>query len=123
METAWKNTRSRKGAGATYLKAPCVAAALAVASVAACSHQAPVGAAAAPPSPATAAVDALLPLERQFRQSYDEAVEYHREHVVFNAPIITQDLLNMTLIRANGERVRFEMDKTVLSFSFALALY
>lgn len=114
METARKNTRSRKGAAAPYLKVLRVAAALAFASVAACSHQAPVGAAsAAPPSPAAAAVDALLPLERQFRQSYDEAVEYHREHVVFNAPIITQDLLNMTLIRANGERVRFEMDKTV----------
>ncbi len=121
METAWKNTRSRsrsrsrkgKGAGAPYLKAPRVAAVLALAGVAGCSHQATVGAAAAPLSPATAAVDALLPLERQFRQSYDEAVEYHREHVVFNAPIITQDLLNMTLIRANGERVRFEMDKTV----------
>ncbi|MFT5501870.1 MAG: hypothetical protein ACI88G_002010 [Woeseiaceae bacterium] len=48
-----------------------------------------------------------------FRQSYDEAIDHHRESSILSGPLIIQDLLSMTLIRPSGERLRFEMDKTV----------
>ena len=67
---------------------------------------------AAQPDPASEATDVFAELDTHFRRAYDAAVEHHRENVVFDAPVILQDLLNMTLIRANGERVRFEMDKS-----------
>ncbi len=66
----------------------------------------------AQPGPASAATDAFVDLDTHFRRAYDDAVEHHRENVVFDSPLILQDLLNMTLIRENGEHVRFEMDKS-----------
>lgn len=48
-----------------------------------------------------------------FRQSYDEAIDHHKESSILSGPLIIQDLLGMTLIRPSGERIRFEMDKTV----------
>lgn len=91
--------------------------ALVLLSLTACAYQTPQsGVATAPvtvqPAPASEAADAFVLLDRHFRRAYDDAVEHHRENVVSDAPIIIQDLLNMTLIRANGERVRFEMDKS-----------
>ena len=66
----------------------------------------------AQPTPASEATDAFVDLDTHFRRAYDDAVEHHREEVVFDSPVILQDLLNMTLIRENGEHVRFEMDKS-----------
>ena len=91
-------------------------AVLALLSLSACTHQTLENGAATvqvtgQQESASAAVDILVSLDRHFRQAYDDAVEHHRDNVVFDAPVITQDLLNMTLIRANGERIRFEMDK------------
>lgn len=93
-------------------------AALVLLGLAACAYQTPQSdVATAPatvqPDPASEAADAFVRLDSLFRRAYDEAVEHHRENVVFDAPIIIQDLLNMTLIRANGERARFEMDKSI----------
>ena len=67
---------------------------------------------AAPPDPASQATAAFVELDTHFRRAYDDAVEHHRETVVFDAPVILQDLLNMTLIRQNGARHRFEMDRS-----------
>ena len=64
------------------------------------------------PGPASEATDAFVDLDTHFRRAYDAAVDHHRENVVFDSPVILQDLLNMTLIRENGEHVRFEMDKS-----------
>lgn len=52
-------------------------------------------------------------LRMLFRRSYDEAIDHHQESFILSGPLIIQDLLNMTLIRPGGERIRFEMDKTV----------
>ncbi len=69
----------------------------------------------APSVPATQAeVSQPAPsLRSLFRDTYDEAIVRHRAGEVLAHPVIIQDLLGMTLIRANGERIRYEMDKSV----------
>jgi hypothetical protein len=57
-------------------------------------------------------------LRVEFRRSYDAAIEHHRSATILNGPVIIQDLLGMTLIRHDGQRTRYEMDKRVY---FALA--
>ncbi|WP_129778589.1 hypothetical protein [Peristeroidobacter soli] len=49
-------------------------------------------------------------LRDAFRAEYDEAVEAHSERLRASAPIITQDLLNMTLWRSDGTTARFPMN-------------
>ena len=56
---------------------------------------------------------AVADLRVLFRRSYDEAIDRHQESSILSGPLIIQDLLNMTLIRPGGERIRYEMDKTV----------
>lgn len=73
------------------------------------------------PTPAPVEVAAAQPadsLRSLFRQTYDEAIARHRAKQILAAPVIIQDLLGMTLIRAGGERIRYEMDKAVY-FSLA----
>ena len=53
----------------------------------------------------------LIQLRNAFRTIYADTISDHRRAMTHQAPVITQDLLNMTLHRENGERVRFEMDK------------
>jgi hypothetical protein len=48
-------------------------------------------------------------LRSTFRAKYDEAVVAHGQRMRTAGPIITQDLLNMTLLRADGPPVRFSM--------------
>lgn len=48
-------------------------------------------------------------LSDAFRAEYDEAVATHSERLRASAPIITQDLLNMTLWRSDGTTARFPM--------------
>lgn len=52
-------------------------------------------------------------LKTTFRSSYKKAAEKNLERIQSEYPVITQDFLNMTLIRSNGERIRFKMDKKV----------
>src|SRR4051812_19485795 len=53
---------------------------------------------------------ALEELRKAFRSSYNDAIAFHDTHVLHSYPVITQDLLNMTLIRSNGKTERFSMD-------------
>jgi hypothetical protein len=57
-------------------------------------------------------------LRVEFRRAYDDAIEHHRSTTIHKGPVIIQDLLGMTLIRQDGQRIRYEMDKRVY---FALA--
>jgi len=41
---------------------------------------------AAPPDPASEATAAFVELDTHFRRAYDDAVDHHRETVVFDAP-------------------------------------
>jgi len=59
------------------------------------------------------ATDALEDLRKAFRSSYNAAVAFHEQNVVHDYPVITQDLLNMTLIRSTGETERFSMDRKI----------
>lgn len=52
-------------------------------------------------------------LKHEFRKSYGTAVQTHREKMHKAYPVITQDLLNMTLIRSNGDSIRFKMKDKV----------
>lgn len=56
-------------------------------------------------------VPALSNLKEAFRTAYDEAIANHGTKLSANYPVITQDLLNMTLIRPNGNKLRYSMDK------------
>jgi hypothetical protein len=51
-------------------------------------------------------------LRRAFRTHYDEAVANHQRQLHAAYPVITQDLLSMTLIRSTGERCRYPMNTT-----------
>ncbi len=57
-------------------------------------------------------------LKSSFRHHYKIVVNRHAKKMHANYPVITQDLLNMTLIRSNEEKVRFKMDKKAY-FTFA----
>ncbi len=57
-------------------------------------------------------------LKYAFRQHYKDVKNNHAKRMHAAYPVITQDLLNMTLIRSNGDRVRFKMDKKAY-FTFA----
>ena len=50
-------------------------------------------------------------LKSSFRMYYSKAVESHAKKMHASYPVITQDLLNMTLILTNGEKVRYQMNK------------
>lgn len=52
-------------------------------------------------------------LKSSFRAHYKTAFHNHIEAFSQNYPIIINDFLNMTLIRSNGERLRFRMNKKV----------
>ena len=54
-------------------------------------------------------------LKTSFRQYYGTVVSSHAEKMHANYPVITQDLLNMTLIPSNGEKVRYSMNKKAYS--------
>lgn len=56
-------------------------------------------------------VSALEDLRKAFRSSYNDAIAFHEKNVLHRYPVITQDLLNMTLIRSNGETERYSMDR------------
>lgn len=58
---------------------------------------------------------ALEELRKTFRSSYNDAIAFHDTHVLHSYPVITQDLLNMTLIRSNGQTERFSMDRKMYS--------
>jgi hypothetical protein len=49
-------------------------------------------------------------LRTAFRTRYNEALAAHAQHLRSTSPIITQDLLNMTLLRPDGPPVRFSMN-------------
>lgn len=55
---------------------------------------------------------ALEDVRKAFRSSYSEAIAFHRAKVISKYPIITQDLLNMTLIRSDGTKARYNMNRT-----------
>lgn len=62
-------------------------------------------------APTSSALPATLSgLGRTFRASYVRAIETHAEKLRRAYPIITQDLLNMTLRVGTGESDRFRMD-------------
>ena len=48
-------------------------------------------------------------VRKAFRADYDEAIATHLKKLRSNYPIVTQDLLNMTLLRAGGAPERFSM--------------
>ncbi len=50
-------------------------------------------------------------LKSAFRAHYKTMVQKEQANISQNYPVIIQDFLNMTLIRSNGERVRFKMKK------------
>lgn len=50
-------------------------------------------------------------LKTSFREQYNKAVDSHAVRMHREYPVITQDLLNMTLILSNGEKVPYKMDK------------
>jgi len=50
-------------------------------------------------------------LKSAFRAQYKTLVQKEQANISQNYPVIIQDFLNMTLIRSNGERVRFKMKK------------
>src|SRR5215213_9646492 len=64
-------------------------------------------------SPQNGPVPALNNLKEAFRSAYDEAITNHGTKLSANFPVITQDLLNMTLIRPNGTKLRYSMDKRI----------
>lgn len=66
-----------------------------------------------PAAPAQAAAQPQPTLRGLFRSAYDDAIARHRREQILAHPVIIQDLLGMTLIRSNGERMRYEMDKSV----------
>ncbi|HTY48192.1 MAG TPA: hypothetical protein VMB48_00715 [Steroidobacteraceae bacterium] len=49
-------------------------------------------------------------LRTAFRTRYNEAIAAHMQHLRSTSPVITQDLLNMTLLRPDGPPVRFSMN-------------
>lgn len=64
------------------------------------------------------AVPASPSLRTEFRRAYNGAIAQHRAAVILASPVVIQDLLGMTLITSDGQRLRYEIDKTVY---FALA--
>lgn len=50
-------------------------------------------------------------LKSSFRAHYKTMVQKQQAKIMQNYPVIIQDFLNMTLIRSNGERIRFKMKK------------
>lgn len=50
-------------------------------------------------------------LKSAFRAHYKTMVTKEQATITQNYPVIMQDFLNMTLIRSNGERIRFKMKK------------
>lgn len=50
-------------------------------------------------------------LKNAFRTHYKTMVQKEQANISQNYPVIIQDFLNMTLIRSNGERIRFRMKK------------
>lgn len=74
-----------------------------------CALAPPVKQTAAPPAETAPSTD----LRSLFRRAYDDAIAYHRATTIHGGPLIVQDLLGMTLIKTDGERLRYEMDKTV----------
>jgi len=52
-------------------------------------------------------------LKTSFRTNYGLAVKNHAVVMQEKYPVIVQDLLNMTLIRSNGDEVRFNMKKDI----------
>lgn len=63
------------------------------------------------PTSLTPSASAIDILKGDFRSIYDKATEFHRTNVIRKYPVITQDLLNMTLTRTDGTKVRYQMDK------------
>ncbi len=51
-------------------------------------------------------------LKSSFRTHYKAMVQKRQAEIKQSYPVIIQDFLNMTLIRSNGERVRYKMEKT-----------
>jgi hypothetical protein len=65
-------------------------------------------------SPESLSISTPLPapigeVRKAFRARYDEAITAHLQKLRSNCPIVTQDLLNMTLLRAGGPPERFSM--------------
>ena len=59
-------------------------------------------------------------LKASFRKEYQAVTQAHAKNMHASYPVITQDLLNMTLIRSNGEKIRFRMDrKAYMTFAHA----
>ncbi len=50
-------------------------------------------------------------LKSSFRKHYKASVNSHAKKMHAKYPVITQDLLNMTLIPSNGKKVRFKMNR------------
>lgn len=61
--------------------------------------------------PPPTVADPIRRLRTVSHGAYLDAIETHRSQLQAEAPIIVQRLLGMTLHRANGERIQFEMDK------------
>ena len=57
------------------------------------------------------ASSALEDLRKAFRTSYNDAIAFHSENTIHKYPVITQDLLNMTLIRSDGKTERYSMKR------------
>ena len=76
------------------------------------------GCAALPASDIAAPAAPSPSLRNEFRRAYDGAIEQHRAAVILASPVVIQDFLGMTLITSDGQRLRYEIDKTVY---FALA--
>lgn len=61
-------------------------------------------------------------LQSAFHQTHSEAVQKHAEYISSHYPIITQDLLSMSLHLPSGEKaLRFKMNKTVFMDMATLA--
>lgn len=57
-------------------------------------------------------------LKTSFRNHYKIVANNHSKKMHANYPVITQDFLNMTLIKSDGEKIRFKMEKKPY-FTFA----
>jgi hypothetical protein len=58
---------------------------------------------------ATPLPDSIGELRKVFRTRYDEAIAAHSQQLRSSVPIVTQDLLNMTLLRASGPPAHFSL--------------
>ena len=77
-----------------------------------CKATAPSASNPKPTIPETAiAKDWQKALKYSFRENYSILTQKHASVMHEKYPVIIQDLLNMTLVRSNGGKVRFEMQK------------